>query len=794
MRTIGINHKRSCGHGNDDAFADGDQVTSITIRVDDAASDDNYDPLEDKVINVTTVDNDLAGLAVVESNGATQVIDAGGTDTITVALSAQPATDVVLNLSLDQTAHASISASTLTFTTANWNIPQTVTVTGKSDSIPNGDQNIALTLSVNDNQSDNAFDSVADRNVAITVKETQLDLGDAPAPYPTLIANQGASHQAAGPRLGPTRDIEGDGQPNASATGDDAAAGYVSLARIPVNADRRINETALGDLNGDGKLDLVLPVTGTSDSIMIRLGNGDGTFQAASEITLATGSNPISIVLDDFNGDQRLDAAVANFGSNDVSLLLGKGDGTFESLVKIGLNSNPASVAFGLNQIISDDLNNDNVRDLLVVGFISDDVSILIGKGDGTFQNAQNFPSFPLANAFGGGSTTMVTHDFDGDGFLDIAVANFANDSITIMINDGTGAFPQNRVVEQLLNPGGNPGELRSGALALADFNKDGFIDIITANANGTLTPLFGNGTTQFAAQTRVTLPGNPSLASILHRDLNGDGFLDLVLTDQQPVAQAPGGPATGSVILLFGQGNGSFGPPTKLTSGLQNTDAPFRLALEDIDANGSTEILTDVGSGVAIFTTAKGDEDGVQFPAGAIGSSAQGSVTIDLQNANNAANKLDAWIDFNRDGDWNDPGEQIFTSFDLGTANGTQTLTFNVPASTVSGTSFARFRLSSAGGLTPTGFAVDGEVEDYRVTLQTPAANLDFGDAPSAAQSGLPNSYPTTLAQDGPRHTKGPLFLGSSVDAEVNGVPDAQAVKEQAVVMTITVRMMKMA
>ena len=109
------------------------------------------------------------------------------------------------------------------------------------------------------------------------------------------------------------------------------------------------------------------------------------------------------------------------------------------------------------------------------------------------------------------------------------------------------------------------------------------------------------------------------------------------------------------------------------------------------------------------------------------------GSVDVDLQNADATSNRLDAWIDFNRDGDWTDPGEQIFTNFDLGTANGTQTLNFTIPqivgANVLNGPSFARFRLSTAGGLGVTGEAADGEVEDLPVTINTTIIdNVDFG------------------------------------------------------------------
>lgn len=120
-------------------------------------------------------------------------------------------------------------------------------------------------------------------------------------------------------------------------------------------------------------------------------------------------------------------------------------------------------------------------------------------------------------------------------------------------------------------------------------------------------------------------------------------------------------------------------------------------------------------------------DEDGVVF-AGAIIASAvsagTGSVDVELQNADPTSNRLDAWIDFNRDGDWDDAGEQIFSSFDLGTTNGVQTLTFSIPqdtgANVENGFSYARFRVSTAGGLGVTGAASDGEVEDHRVAIVT--------------------------------------------------------------------------
>ncbi|MBN2216570.1 MAG: hypothetical protein JW719_04255, partial [Pirellulales bacterium] len=135
--------------------------------------------------------------------------------------------------------------------------------------------------------------------------------------------------------------------------------------------------------------------------------------------------------------------------------------------------------------------------------------------------------------------------------------------------------------------------------------------------------------------------------------------------------------------------------------------------------------------------TGAVDDEDGVTFVASTLWAStlstnATARVEVNLQNADPASNRLDAWIDFNGDSDWDDPGERIFDNYSLGTANGVQTLAFTIPqaidGAVTSGAAYARFRLSTAGGLAPTGAANDGEVEDYRITISI--INPTPGDA----------------------------------------------------------------
>ena len=160
-------------------------------------------------------------------------------------------------------------------------------------------------------------------------------------------------------------------------------------------------------------------------------------------------------------------------------------------------------------------------------------------------------------------------------------------------------------------------------------------------------------------------------------------------------------------------------------------------------------------------------DEDGVTFNSPLIiGQTATVTVvTVGI-------GKLNAWVDFNHDGSWATAGDQVFVSVAL-TTPGTNVLTFPVPATATPGSTFARFRLSSTGGQAFTGLAEDGEVEDYRVSIEGgggAAQSLDWGDAPDGP-------FPTLAANNGARHViANGLFLGTHVDAELDGQPTAGA------------------
>lgn len=180
--------------GVDDAFVDGDQPSTVTIAVNTAASDDDFDGMADQTVSVTTIDDDGAGITVAESGGSTVVTEAGGTDDFTVVLTAQPVLDVVVTITSGDTGEATVSAASLTFTTADWDTPQPVTVTGIDDLIDDGSQFTSVTVAIDDAASDDAFDLVADQVVTVTTTDDDLaGFTLAPSGGGTLVTEAGST-------------------------------------------------------------------------------------------------------------------------------------------------------------------------------------------------------------------------------------------------------------------------------------------------------------------------------------------------------------------------------------------------------------------------------------------------------------------------------------------------------------------------------------------------------------------------------------------------------------------------
>ena len=359
---------------------------------------------------------------------------------------------------------------------------------------------------------------------------------------------------------------------------------------VSVGAGTSPRSVAVGDLNNDGKPDLVVANLDSHD-VSVLLGKGDGTFRAA--VNHGAGM-PVSVAVGDFNRDGKLDLAVASYLAWDnsklgftngiVSVLLGKGDGSFRAAVNYSAGMRPFSIAVS-------DFNGDGKPDLAVANFISGDVSVLLGKGDGTFQAAVNYVAgiYPVS---------VVVSDFNGDGRPDLVVANEESDNVSVMLGKGDGTF------QSAVNYCAGAGPR---SVAVGDFNKDGKTDLIVANwFSRHVSMLVGKGDGTF--QSAVNYTAGSSAVSVSVADFNGDGKLDLAVAN---VGWAPDYPESGISVLL-GDGDGAFQSaarsgaagliPGPMAVGDFNGDGRVDAAVVE-RRSGSVSVL--LGKGDATFQTA---------------------------------------------------------------------------------------------------------------------------------------------------------------------------------------------
>jgi len=316
-----------------------------------------------------------------------------------------------------------------------------------------------------------------------------------------------------------------------------------------------------GDFNGDGTLDLVAANTG-SNNVSVLLGNGDGTFQAA--VSYPAGSGPRSVTSGDFNGDGKLDLAVTwasqSGASSGVSVLLGNGDGTFQAAVSYSVGPFGTSTPFS---VTTGDFNGDENLDLVTANN-SNSVSVLLGNGDGTFQAAVRYPA-------GDGPRSVTTGDFNGDGKLDLAVANERSNNVSVLLGNGDGTF----LSAVNYSVGTSPSSLTSG-----DFNGDGKPDPVVANLySHTVSALLGMGDGIF--QPAVSYGVGPNPSSVTGGDLNGDGKLDLVTVNSD----------NNSVSVLLGNGDGTFQTAVSYVTGASSSPPAGRSSVTSGDLNGDGKL-----------------------------------------------------------------------------------------------------------------------------------------------------------------------------------------------------------
>ncbi len=354
----------------------------------------------------------------------------------------------------------------------------------------------------------------------------------------------------------------------------------------------------VADVNSDGKPDLIVlncgncygpPSVTNIGSVGVMLGNGDGTFQPAVSYGAGT-SSPRFVAVADVNGDGKLDLVVANRCIDNgclveavVAVLLGNGDGTFQAAVTYnsgGLFTVSVAVA---------DVNGDGKPDLVVGNDCADpscdgSVGVLLGNGDGTFQPAVTYPT-------GGVSASAVAvADVNGDGKPDVLVAT--NDlkkytwggAIGVLLGNGDGTFRPAVTYSS--------GGIAPARLTVADVNGDGRPDLVVENIEccrqfgGVLGVLLGNGDGTFQPVVTYLQGADGMGTSVAVGDVNGDGKLDAVATD------SCGGNSClnkGLVVLLLGNGDGTFQAARTYGSGGFLTNS---VAVADLNDDGKPDLV----------------------------------------------------------------------------------------------------------------------------------------------------------------------------------------------------------
>ena len=322
---------------------------------------------------------------------------------------------------------------------------------------------------------------------------------------------------------------------------------------------------ALLDLNRDGALDLVATrfTDATFDSVIYWLNNGDGTFGPAA--TRGVGGSPTAVAVGDIDSDGDVDAIVANRDSDDISVLRSTGNGAFLPEFVLTSGDRPQGVALA-------DFNRDGALDIVVSNENDSTVTVFTNNGPGVFGFSSATFSTNGGSDFGLGPRAVVAVDLNKDGFPDIATANSDSDTVSVLYSTGAGGFFTGDFA-LFVAAGIAPLDLKT-----ADLNRDGFLDLVVA-ASGTdeIRVLTSDANLPFPNFTSASFASGDRPVRLGIADLNRDGALDVVSANE----------LSNTFTVFLGDGAGSLTRFSDTTSG----DSPKTPSLGDLDGDGDIDL-----------------------------------------------------------------------------------------------------------------------------------------------------------------------------------------------------------